>query len=471
MGSSDAAPGPVAAAWSWAIIAGFVFATLAWDFVVNPQGSRALARILWLSLTSLAARTGTTAFSPGMLYMVGAVVAVGLLLAVVETDTRYWAAGRPVRWGPFAAAWAVAALALPAIYALIQASGLRPNADTTHLIYTYLGLLLAAGAGLAWALSRDKAAVPSAGPAWLAYPVLALAALWLVWPANVSMIRADVYYKNGMRAEGQVAWDQAITAYQQALALQPEQDYYDLYLGRAQMERAKLLTDAAQREQGFDDAEATLQHAHELAPLNTDHVANLARLYRTRAAMESDETKRQADVQQSSAYYEQALTLSPHSAGLYNEWAAVYLDAGQYDRAQELLQVSLNIDSEYGQTYMVMGDISLVQGQYQAAIAQYQQAVQWDSSLTAAWGRLAYAQYQLGDLNAAIATNLELLKVAPGDYETLKNLAVIYRDAGQLENALDYARQALVVAPESAQASLQQFIDEIQAVEEGAAGS
>ncbi len=97
--------------------------------------------------------------------------------------------------------------------------------------------MLAAGAGLAWALSRDKAAVPSAGPAWLATPSWHWPLSGSFGPANVSKIRADVYYKNGMR-RGAGRLGPAITAYQQALALQPEQDYYDLYLGRAQMERA-----------------------------------------------------------------------------------------------------------------------------------------------------------------------------------------------------------------------------------------
>ena len=460
------APAPSAALWSWALIIGFVSATLAWDFVVNPLGGQNPVRVLWLSLTTLVARTGDTTFSPGLLWMAAAIMAAGLLLLAVEADVQYRAAGLPWRWGPLLTAWAVAGVALPGIFALVQAIALHPSADASRLIYTYFALLLAVGAALAWTLARGRAVAWSAGPAWIAYPILAVAAIWLIWPANISMIRADVYYKQGQRAEAQAAWDQAIALYQRAVVLQPRQDYYDLYLGRAQLERAKSATDATRSEQGFDEAEATLQRAHELEPLNTDHVANLARLYRTRAAMDSDAAQRQADIDQSSAYYEQAVALSPYSAGLYNEWAAVYLDAGQYDRAQELLQKSLGIDTQYGQTYMVLGDVSLIQGQYEASILQYQEAVHWDPSLTAAWGRLAYAQYQLGDLDGAIATNLALLKVAPGDYETLKNLAVIYRDAGQLENALDYARQALAVASESARPSLQQFIQELEATGE-----
>jgi hypothetical protein len=93
------------------IIAGFVFATLAWDFVVNPQGSRALARILWLSLTSLAARTGTTAFLAG--YALHGGRRRGRGPALGRGRDRHPLLGRRASraLGAFRRSWAVAALA------------------------------------------------------------------------------------------------------------------------------------------------------------------------------------------------------------------------------------------------------------------------------------------------------------------------------------------------------------------------
>jgi tetratricopeptide (TPR) repeat protein len=462
-GRGTTAPNALPYTWALALISGAVLATLAWDYVVNPLGDGNALRVLWRSLTTLSARTGTADLSLGVPALLFSVLCVSLLLTLAEVADSCGTAGW--RLVPVLRAWAAGSLGTAAIYALIQAAALGPTGQVSRLIFAYLALLAAVGGALAYALMRAQVrrAAGGVGPLWPLYPLLLAAAGVLIWIQNVDMIRADIYYKQGQRIEQQGAWDQAIATYRQAVALQPQQDYYLLYLGRAQLERTKLEADAATREALFAQTEATLLQAQQLAPLNTDHLSNLARLYRTRAALSSDDTLRQSYIEQSSDYYRRALSLSPNSAALYNEWAAVYLDGGQYARAEELLAESLAIDSQFGQTYMVLGDSALVRLDYAAAITHYRQAVEIDRTLTAAWGRLAYAYYQTGNLPQAIEAGLALLEVAPEDFETLKNLAVIYREMGQADLAAQYAGRALAVAPdESSQVSLQQFIDELE---------
>ena len=55
-----------------------------------------------------------------------------------------------------------------------------------------------------------------------------------------------------------------------------------------------------------------------------------------------------------------------------------------------------------------------------------------------------------GDLAKAIEQNLAVLKIKPTELSSLRNLAVLYDETGDLQNALTYAQQALEQAKEDA---------------------
>ena len=54
-----------------------------------------------------------------------------------------------------------------------------------------------------------------------------------------------------------------------------------------------------------------------------------------------------------------------------------------------------------------------------------------------------------------------MLKLAPNDVSTLKNLALLYRDAGNTRDALTYARKALELSPRDT--ALQDFVKQLEA--------
>ena len=70
-------------------------------------------------------------------------------------------------------------------------------------------------------------------------------------------------------------------------------------------------------------------------------------------------------------------------------------------------------------------------------------ATQLDPNSAAAHSALALVLAQAGQRDAAIQENLTVLKLAPNDPSTLRNLALLYRDAGRLNDALTYGRKAL----------------------------
>ena len=55
-----------------------------------------------------------------------------------------------------------------------------------------------------------------------------------------------------------------------------------------------------------------------------------------------------------------------------------------------------------------------------------------------------------------------VLQQAPNDYDSLKNLAILFQQAQRWPEALDAARQAQAVAPEAEQPSWGQFITDLE---------
>ena len=62
-------------------------------------------------------------------------------------------------------------------------------------------------------------------------------------------------------------------------------------------------------------------------------------------------------LQTSLDYYRQALTISPNTAHLYDEWALVYFVKGQYQAALDKLNKSASLDSLYVPTFVYLGDV------------------------------------------------------------------------------------------------------------------
>jgi len=166
------------------------------------------------------------------------------------------------------------------------------------------------------------------------YGALAIAAILFIWLVNVNLVYADMLYKQGQSADAQRAWPQSVQLYQEAINLQPDQDYYYLFMGRSYMEWSKspgsfqqLTADqvTSVRDQLIARSEQTLLKARAMNPMNTDHYANLGRLYVYWGGVLSGSAATQQQgldkLQQGVNYYQQAVQLSPQNAQIWNELA------------------------------------------------------------------------------------------------------------------------------------------------------
>ena len=209
-------------------------------------------------------------------------------------------------------------------------------------------------------------------------------------------------------------------------------------------------------------AEQALLRARALNPLNTDHSANLARFYVTKSGTLTDAAERQKTLRQASDLYAQATALSPNTAHLQDEWAGVYMQLEEYDKAREKLDYSLQLDPRYFDTYLRLGQLEGDLKNWEASLAAYTRAAELAPRDARAHSGRGFALAQLGRITEAITANQDTLAVTPNDVSSLRNLAILYRQKGDLQQALDYAMQARAASPAETQASLDAFIQDIR---------
>lgn len=299
--------------------------------------------------------------------------------------------------------------------------------------------------------------------------VLTVLVIPMIVATNLNVTRADVLAKQGAAYERQQQWDVAEVFYEAALNMQPAEDRYFLNMGRVYLEKARRAPDVASRDAAFRQGEAVLVQAQNTNPLNMDHARNLASLHRVWASVlrDSDPVASQMHYDQAEAYYQEATALSPNNAALWNDYALLRVERDNGAGAEELFAKSLSIDSQYINTYILRGNFYLQEERWEEALSDYENATALDGASIPALSGEAFALAKLERLPEAIDKNLQILAVDPMDFTAQKNLALLYRDSGQLDEALRYANSALTVAPENERAGIETLIQELTTASSG----
>ena len=462
-----------------------IFLTLAYLYTTNFFAKSSALDILFSSVTTRAVNNQPVR-SPGILFLllftwlIAATVGISVLALgqrrrlPISWWLRSYALHGAVVWG----GWLV--------YGLIQASRLTPGAATGALqdqlahiaghftLYTWLVVfwILGAGAVFAWRhLRQPQRAWTGRGVVSLgAGALVAILVFAAISSVNVALVRADIFYKQGQQFDSNRDWVGSVELYRQALRVRSTEDHYMLFLGRALLEQAKQAplegTTRLPQDLTLDDvlalkpetvaqlgkedllraAEVVLLQAQKQNPLNTDHTANLARLYRTWADLAQDPEERQALLEKSLAYYDQALQLSPNAAHLWNEKGATLVFLGRQDEAEEVYKKSLALDDKFENTYLLLAELYEQEGRTDDLKAILEQGVQKVKRNDQLRSYLGVAQARGGDLDGAIQTTLALVEKNPNDVTALRNLAILYRDKGEPQEAIRWAQRAIQAA-------------------------
>jgi tetratricopeptide (TPR) repeat protein len=574
--SARVTPSPLRQFLPYAGIGMLVTLVLTWDFLVNQSGAEGMLAVLWDAFTTRVDKASYEVVrSPMLLVMLIFTWLVGALIALSEsfTEVKRERVGGPSGKGTFS--WWLNALVYLAavagtflVYGLIQAartsleglSGMEALRHVSNHVVVFDGVLLLLGLGLAGAIwwcdprpRSDRSFGRSPILSLAAGGVAALAVLLVILNVNIRTVQADTYYKQGLAYESTGGWESAVTLYRKAARLEPAEDFYYLFLGRALLSYASnvpvrgtpvlpaqldsastrdlpswmdqgLLTD--NREDVLRATQVALLVARRMNPLNTDHSANLARLSRSWAFSDalgpsdstSDPSLREivatspdkvdlGRLDQSLTYYQQATSLSPHNAQLWNELAMVQYIKGDTGSALESLEHSLTLDPKFSQTYLLKGDVLSTAGDAQGALEAYRQAstlVPSDINIQNAVGVLSA---QVGDTQGALdvfqhiadtrtealadaeaqLADLDATASAAGGYSFLppraserqaalqgsiahyrsqlhmiyRNMAIVLRDAGRTAEALQVAKAALALASDSERPTIEALISSL----------
>ena len=349
----------------------------------------------------------------------------------------------------------------------------------------YVFIVFALGAG-AWALyhgMRQQLQVTVQRWGAVALVVLVLVVGFGSVMANLRPIQADMVYKAALSYEKE-SLPESLELFKHAIELAPNEDFYYFEIGRVY-----LLNAGAGQENAIAAIDAFVK-AQSIAPLNTDHAKGLAKSYHVWAkiaAASGDTAAYQERLQRADEYYEIATSLSPNNAFLQNERVRFYFEEGNFARAEEAIAVSLEIDSEYYDTWMLLGDLHRAQEDWAGAAQAYEHALEVEPRHADVWSLLggiyieklsrpvdaARAFVGMGDMYAgqsslpeAIQAYNQALSLDPDlndDWEFQRRLANAYDRMGQSDLAVSHAREALRLAPDEEQADLQAWLADLQA--------
>jgi tetratricopeptide (TPR) repeat protein len=377
-----------------------------------------------------------------------------------------------------------------------------PGAERSgHLLVLYYLVLLALLTAWAYILARRAAAAaPSGGRlAWL-YPLAIGLAMVAAFLTNVNEVRGDIVYKQawtqwhatatsqvsaGNVEEARRYYAEAQRDYERAIALDPSEDFYRLFRGKARLEEADAVAqqleaamaqeldpsdrsapdfseyEAAagsptlepllrERDQLFERAVEILDRARQMAPLNTDHWANLGRAYQVWGDRTFDPARRAERLELSREWFTAAIgpDLSPKNAGLRDEMAMTEFLDDRPEAALERVAEAMAIDPDYGRPYRTRAEIQRAEGDLEAAAEDYERYLETGEGRAdvAAWSAYALVLGRQQRYEEARAANEHVLELLGGeDLPTLRNLAIIARDMGEPEAGCEYVERGLAV--------------------------
>jgi tetratricopeptide (TPR) repeat protein len=273
--------------------------------------------------------------------------------------------------------------------------------------------------------------------------------------------RACASYIQGKQASNASEVEEAITAFNAALAIWPDESVW-----HAELARIYALSDR------HEAALPHLQQAVELDPHSTDHLIALGRAYRSSGEWSQAEViyarclqdnpssaqvwKEAGEValsngnaSQAESWFERACSLAPSDAVCLIGSARAALQMGQNKNAIERAQSAYKLAPNEPQVLTGFGDILSNQGKTEKAIQAYDRAIKisaGDPQIQLARSRLLLKSGQYTDAINDIRNVINTTHEDPAAWELL---ADAYECGSQLDEALIAINRALEIAPRS----------------------
>ena len=242
---------------------------------------------------------------------------------------------------------------------------------------------------------------------------------------------------------------------------------YASYHNRRLRLRISLRLGQSLRQLGhFEEARQTLEAAHNLAPydleLAQEYALVLLDLHEARQALSPLQIVLENDPQNADPYLQYAgalLSLANHGAsGL------------DICRAVAAIRRALEISPDHPEATGLLAEALALSGDKLAAIGAYQNALEsslaedpaWQARLSLGLGRVAL---ELGQIETALVALQEAGQVDPSNPQVQRSLSEAYCAAGLIEDALQAARAAQILAPTDIQ-NLTWFASQVLSLQE-----
>jgi protein O-mannosyl-transferase len=149
--------------------------------------------------------------------------------------------------------------------------------------------------------------------------------------------------------------------------------------------------------------------------------------------------------------YNHMLTLAPQSVSLHGQLAVTYGQAGQHEKAMELLKETIAIDPCDGQAWFNLGVSYSRLQRYPEAIDAFQKTISFSPNYTNAYINLADAYYAIGKFEEMIHLCQKALELSPGSAAAYNDLAAAYYDLGRFGEGIEAYKQAEKITPQDPQ--------------------
>jgi tetratricopeptide (TPR) repeat protein len=143
----------------------------------------------------------------------------------------------------------------------------------------------------------------------------------------------------------------------------------------------------------------------------------------------------------------QTVELAPHEFGYRAQGniGLIYQKQGEYDKAIEAFEASMAYDDSNADVFYFRGEIHTILENYEAAIADYQAAIERFSRYDLAYQSLGYAYYKTGQLETASEALNQALEISPDSPAAHFYLMMVYLATDDIDNAKEEASQATSV--------------------------
>jgi tetratricopeptide (TPR) repeat protein len=232
------------------------------------------------------------------------------------------------------------------------------------------------------------------------------------------ILEAEAYY-------GQGQLDEAITAYEQALAISPDDTI-------AHVRMAQFLILRLRSAEALKQA----QQAVSLDPSNPQALATLCQAL--------DWEGQYADAFDAC---ECAIELAPDYAEAYAYLAKVYVDTGDWIPARQYAQQAVDLNYQSMDAHFNQGFVLEAQGRYRQAVQAYENAIVLHPKLAPLYISAGQNHRVLGQFTEAIDQFEKAIRLDPSSPVGYDQLGWTYYTAGQYSRAVDTLEQATLIDP------------------------